>query len=108
MTEQETVARVEAADLQALGDLDIDDVYVHIDSLLQDLPGPLDLYRRWERQQWSAHALDFATDRQQWNALGPYLQEQLEIIFSGFFVGEQAVTDTLSPILIGAPHVEDR
>ena len=108
MTEQETVARVEAADLQALQDLDLDDVYVHIDSLLQDLPGPLDLYRRWERQQWSAQELDFATDRQQWNALGPYLQEQLEIIFSGFFVGEQAVTDTLSPILMGAPHVEDR
>ena len=108
MTEQETVERVEAADLHGLGNLDIDDVYVHIDSLLHELPGPLDLFRRWERQQWSAHELDFATDRQQWNALGPFLQEQLETIFSGFFVGEQAVTDTLSPILMGAPHEQDR
>ena len=108
MTAQETVERVERADLQGLGQLDIDDVYVHVDTLLKELPGPLDLYQRWERQQWSAHTLDFATDRQQWNALGPYLQEQLEMIFSGFFVGEQAVTDTLSPILMGAPHEEDR
>ena len=108
MTAQETVEKVENTDLQGLKDLDIDDVYVHIDSLLQELPGPLDLYQRWERQQWSAHVLDFAVDRQQWNALGPYLQEQLEMIFSGFFVGEQAVTDTLSPILMGAPTEEDR
>jgi len=108
MTQQETVELVERTDLQGLGDLDIDDVYVHIDTLLQELPGPLDLYQRWERQQWSAHSIDFSVDRQQWRALGPYLQEQLEMIFSGFFVGEQAVTDTLSPVLMGAPGGEDR
>ena len=108
MTQQETVERVERSDLQGLGDLDIEDVYVHIDSLLQELPGPLDLFQRWERQQWSAHSLDFSVDRQHWQAMGPYLQEQLEMIFSGFFVGEQAVTDTLAPILIGAPDEEDR
>ncbi|MFN2463001.1 MAG: ribonucleotide-diphosphate reductase subunit beta [Candidatus Dormibacteria bacterium] len=108
MSNQRTVELVERSDLSELGALDIDDVYVHIDTLLQELPGPLDLYQRWERQQWSAHSIDFAVDRQHWNALGPYLQEQLEMIFSGFFVGEQAVTDTLSPILIGAPGEEDR
>ncbi|HEY8740783.1 MAG TPA: ribonucleotide-diphosphate reductase subunit beta [Candidatus Dormibacteraeota bacterium] len=108
MTQQETVELVERTPLQGLGDLDIDDVYVHVDTLLQELPGPLDLYQRWERQQWAAHELDFSTDLQQWKALGPFLQDQLEMIFSGFFVGEQAVTDTLSPILIGAPHETDR
>jgi ribonucleoside-diphosphate reductase beta chain len=108
VTQQETVELVERTDLQHLGDLDIDDVYVHVDALLQELPGPLDLYQRWERQQWSAHSLDLGLDLQHWEAMGPYLQEQLEIIFSGFFVGEQAVTDTLSPILMGAPSEEDR
>src|ERR1700737_1332229 len=98
-----TVARVEGTRLDGLKDLDIEDVYTHIDVLLTELPGPLDLYQRWERQQWSAASLDFTTDRSHWDALGPFLQEQLEQIFSGFFVGEQAVTDTLSPLLLAAP-----
>jgi ribonucleoside-diphosphate reductase beta chain len=103
-----TVARVENTKLPGLKDLDIEDVYTHIDVLLTELPGPLDLYQRWERQQWSAASLDFATDRTHWEALGPFLQEQLEQIFSGFFVGEQAVTDTLSPLLLAAPDEESR
>lgn len=108
LTQQQTVERVEAADLEGLGALDIEDVYVHIDTLLQELPGPLELYRRWERQQWSAQSLDFAADAAQWKVMGPYFQEQLEMIFSGFFVGEQAVTDTLSPLLMGAPDEQSR
>jgi ribonucleoside-diphosphate reductase beta chain len=104
----DTVERVENTHLEDLKDLDIEDVYTHIDALLKELPGPLDLYQRWERQQWSASSLDFGTDRKQWNALGPFLQEQLELIFSGFFVGEQAVTDTLSPLLLAAPDEESR
>lgn len=108
LTQQETVERVEKTGLEGLGALDIDDVYVHIDTLLQELPGPLDLYRRWERQQWSAQDLDFTTDAAHWQAMGPYFQEQLEMIFSGFFVGEQAVTDTLSPLLMGAPDEQSR
>ena len=102
------VEKVETTPLEGLKDLDINDVYTHIDSLLTDLPGPLDLYQRWERQQWSAPSLDFTADRKQWEALGPFLQYQLELIFAGFFVGEQAVTDTLSPLLMGAPDEESR
>ena len=103
-----TVALVEDTDLEGLKDVDIEDVYTHIDVLLKELPGPLDLYQRWERQQWSASSLDFTTDRGHWEALGPFLQDQLEQIFSGFFVGEQAVTDTLSPLLLAAPDEESR
>jgi ribonucleoside-diphosphate reductase beta chain len=107
-TASETVRRVEESDLEGLRDMDIEDVYAHIDILLKDLPGPLDLYQRWERQQWSASALDFTTDATHWRAFGPFMQEQLQNILCGFFVGEQAVTDTLSPILIGAPDEESR
>ena len=89
-----TVKKVETTELRDLKDLDIEDVYTHIDTLLTELPGPLDLYQRWERQQWSASSLDFSVDKQHWAAAGPFLQQQLELIFSGFFVGEQAVTDT--------------
>ncbi|HXA43799.1 MAG TPA: ribonucleotide-diphosphate reductase subunit beta [Candidatus Solibacter sp.] len=103
-----TVVKVETTELDGLQDLDIEDVYTHIDVLLKELPGPLDLYQRWERQQWSAHSLDFSTDKVHWDAAGPFLQEQLEQILSGFFVGEQAVTDTLSPLLLAAPDEESR
>ncbi len=103
-----TVLKVETTELDGLQDLDIEDVYTHIDVLLKELPGPLDLYQRWERQQWSAHSLDFSTDKIHWDSAGPFLQEQLEQILSGFFVGEQAVTDTLSPLLLAAPDEESR
>jgi ribonucleoside-diphosphate reductase beta chain len=103
-----TVKKVETTELRDLKDLDIEDVYTHIDTLLTELPGPLNLYQRWERQQWSASSLDFSVDKQHWAAAGPFLQQQLEIIFSGFFVGEQAVTDTLSPLLMAAPDEESR
>jgi ribonucleoside-diphosphate reductase beta chain len=102
------IERVENTPLAGLKDLDIDDVYVHIDTLLAELPGPLDLYKRWERQQWSATELDFSTDKVQWEAFHPFVREQMRQIFSGFFVGEQAVTDTLAPILIAAPDEESR
>ena len=109
MTDQQaTVERVETTTLAGLKDLDIDDVYVHVDALLQELPGPLDLYQRWERQQWSASALDFSLDAQQWSFVHGFVRDQLEMIFSGFFVGEQAVTDTLSPLLMAAPDEESR
>lgn len=105
----ETIRRVEETKLDGLKDLDIEDVYTHIEVLLQERPGPMDLYRRWEQQQWSASALDFSPDKEHWEGLfTPYLREQMQIIFSGFFVGEYAVTDTLSPLLIGAPSEEDR
>ncbi|MDQ6919830.1 MAG: ribonucleotide-diphosphate reductase subunit beta [Candidatus Dormibacteraeota bacterium] len=102
------VKKVETTELPGLKDLDIEDVYTHIDTLLKELPGPLDLYQRWERQQWSASSLDFTTDKAHWAAAGPFLQQQMELIFSGFFVGEQAVTDTLSPLLLAAPDEQGR
>jgi ribonucleoside-diphosphate reductase beta chain len=105
----ETIRRVEETQLEGLKDLDIDDVYAHIDELLRQRPGPLDLYRRWEQQNWSASALDFSVDRQQWETVfTPFLKEQLQYIFGGFFVGEQAVTDTLSPLVHAAPDEECR
>lgn len=105
----ETVRMVEETPLEGLKDMDIDNVYTHMDVLLEQRPGPLDLYKRWEKQQWSAASLDFSTDRQQWETVfNPFMQEQLKYAFAGFFVGEQAVTDTLSPLVASAPDEESR
>ncbi|MFN2610099.1 MAG: ribonucleotide-diphosphate reductase subunit beta [Actinomycetota bacterium] len=104
----EAVKRVEEADLDGLQDMPVEDLYAHIDELTKQRPGPLDLYRRWEQQQWSATALDFTEDKQHWQMLDPFTKDNLSQFFAGFFVGEQMVTDTLSPLVMGAPDEDNR
>src|SRR2546429_6345378 len=108
MKETEAVELVEPTPLEGLAALQTDVVYTHVDFLGRELPGPVDLYQRWERQQWSASAIDFSADREQWQSLPASVRDQLEGTFGGFFYGEQAVTDTLSPLLMGAPDEEHR
>jgi ribonucleoside-diphosphate reductase beta chain len=108
MQETDAIQLVESARLEQLKDISAEVVYRHVDFLNRELPGPIDLYQRWERQQWSATALDFADDRRQWQTAPAYVTKQLRATFSGFFYGEQAVTDTLAPLLLGAPDEEHR
>ncbi len=108
MKEADAVELVEKSSLAGLADLQTDVVYTHVEFLGRELPGPVDLYQRWERQQWSATEIDFSVDRAQWEGLHPIIRDQLEGTFGGFFFGEQAVTDTLSPLVMGAPDEEHR
>src|SRR5215471_14977789 len=108
MQELEAVEIVERSSLEALGTLSPDVVYAHIDYLGRELPGPVDLYQRWERQQWSATEIDFSVDRRQWQAMPPRMRDQVEGAFLAFFFGEQAVTDTLSPLVHAAPDEDNR
>ncbi len=108
MKEKEAVEIVEQSSLEALGGLSLDVVYAHVDYLGRELSGPIDLYQRWERQQWSATAIDFTVDRRQWQAMSSSGREQLEAAFMAFFFGEQAVTDTLSPMVHASPDEENR
>lgn len=97
------VERVEDADLDQMRSVDIEDVYEQMDWLLESRPTPMDLYHRWERQNWSTEDLDFSVDRAQWNDLFEGFKIELQRSFTLFFVGEQAVTDTLSPLVHAAP-----
>lgn len=99
---------MERAGLDGLGDISVKDVYMHADILATERPGPLELFRRWEAQQWSLSDLDFSTDRDEWARMDPQIRAELHSTFSAFFVGEQAVTDTLSPLIVGAPDEESR
>src|SRR5437763_2659005 len=81
----EAVEVVESTPLAQLAALSPDVVYTHVDYLGRELPGPVDLYQRWERQQWSATEIDFEVDRQQWESLPPLSREQIEGGFVGFF-----------------------
>ena len=51
--------RVARANLKELGDIRIDDMLAFIDRGIENMPSYMDLYRRWESQQWSVGDLDF-------------------------------------------------
>ncbi|HWL66644.1 MAG TPA: ribonucleotide-diphosphate reductase subunit beta, partial [Actinomycetota bacterium] len=75
---------------------------------LRERPGPRDLYQRWEKQNWSAYEIEFSKDKEDWANFPKDLKFQLMLGFRGFFLGEAAVTDTLSPLVHAAPTDDDR
>src|SRR5688500_11128901 len=107
MTEiPEGVKRVDDASLKEMQKVDIEDVYTQMDWVLQQRATPMDLYHRWERQNWSTQDLDFSVDAEQWNAMSGVMEgirTEFQRTFTLFFIGEQAVTDTLSPLVHAAP-----
>jgi ribonucleoside-diphosphate reductase beta chain len=108
MTDIDVAKTVEAADLKQMTDMDIEDVYTLMDVQLRERPGPRELYYRWERQNWSAGDIDLTKDKEDWQMLPELLRNEILGIFLAFFLGEAAVTDTLSPLVHAAPTDEDR
>ncbi len=104
----EVVRRVEEAPLADLVRVSIDEVQVQLDSYLEPEVDSASLYRRWEKQQWAVADLDFSQDIQHWTQLTDGQRETIRRTMTLFFIGEQAVTDTLSPILHAAPHEDER
>ena len=98
--------RVARANLKELGDIRIDDVLAFIDRGIENMPSYMDLYRRWESQQWSVGELDFTLDRQDW--LKATDLERKSTLWSHrlFFNGEERVTATLAPFVWAAPTPE--
>lgn len=108
---EQIVERVDRASLKELRDVDIEDVYVQMDEMLKARPTPLELYFRWERQNWSTQDLDFSEDKVHWDSMaGAFegIRTELQRTFTLFFLGEQAVTDTLSPLVHAAPDEDSR
>jgi ribonucleoside-diphosphate reductase beta chain len=104
----EIVRRVEEAPLRDLLRLSMDEVQVQMDSYLDPTLDPLAFYRRWERQQWAVADLDLSEDVSHWERLDDGQRDTVRRTMILFFIGEQAVTDTLSPILHAAPHEDER
>ncbi len=62
------------------------------------------LYEHWERHNWSASSIDFATDKEHWRERLTDLQRQSALWnYAMFLVGEEAVARTLTPICDAAP-----
>src|SRR4051794_28131693 len=68
-----------------------------------------ELYLLWERQHWATQELDFTQDRIDWHErISPEERFQRMYGLSGFFIGEQRVTDELGPIMRACPLEEQR
>ena len=102
------VRLVEEARLDQLGAVPMDDVEAQMDRLLEPDVDAASLYRRWERQQWAVSQLDFSRDIADWVTLPPPVQKVMQNTMTLFFIGEQAVTDTLAPLLHAAPREDER
>jgi ribonucleoside-diphosphate reductase beta chain len=63
------------------------------------LMDPQQLYELWERQPWSAHAIDLSRDRLDWEALGQSDREEVAWNLSSFFVGEERVATQFSGLV---------
>ena len=102
------VRRVEEAPLAELVSVSMDDVQAQMDHLLEPGIDSASLYRRWERQQWAVSDLDFEADVQNWQNLPANIRQVMQHTMTLFFIGEQAVTDTLAPLLHAAPYEDER
>ena len=104
----DAVRRVEQAPLNELVAVTVDDVEAHMDYLLEPGTDTASLYRRWERQQWAVSELDFTRDVADWQNLPAGIRAIMQNTMTLFFIGEQAVTDTLAPLLHAAPREDER
>ena len=102
----DVLERVAGASLKQLGDIRIDDVLLFIDRGLDNMPSYMDLYHRWERQQWAVSDLDFGPDRERWQQATEFEKEATLWSRRLFFNGEERVTATLAPFVWAAPKPE--
>jgi ribonucleoside-diphosphate reductase beta chain len=98
--------RIGRASLKELGDIRIDDVLSFIDRGIENMPSYMDLYRRWESQQWAVADLDFSLDRQDWIESSDLDRQATLWSHRLFFNGEERVTSTLAPFVWAAPTPE--
>ena len=68
-----------------------------------------DLYRRWEKGNWQAMAIDFSQDAVDWREKFTDIERKGALWnYSLFFWGEDAVADGLSPYIDAAPTEEQK
>lgn len=99
---------LDEASLTQMPDLPFDHVMRHADLVAAERPKPHKLYERWEKQQWSAQAIDLERDRVAFdNELPKGTRDALAESIATFITGEYTGLDLLGPILTGAPEEID-
>ena len=103
----ELVRQIEESDLQAVLDVDIDDVIEYVHKDLKALPDFTTLYRKYLKQRWDVYELDFSQDKIDWTEkMTPAERESFMAIASGFHHGERQVEIELPVFMIGASEEE--
>jgi ribonucleoside-diphosphate reductase beta chain len=108
MSDVDVARDVEKADLNGMTNMDVDNVYTLMDVQLRERPNARELYKRWEKQNWSVYDLDWTQDKQDWAGIPDELKNEIIYGLQAFFMGEVCVTETLSPMVHAAPSTEDQ
>ncbi|KOG48520.1 MULTISPECIES: ribonucleotide-diphosphate reductase subunit beta, partial [Streptomyces] len=96
------------ASLAEMPKLPLKDVLRHADLVTEQQPQPQALYERWEKQQWSAQAIELGPDREDFDKRLPKAaRRMIEESIATFIIGEYTGLDLLGPILTGAPEERD-
>ncbi|MFI7357265.1 ribonucleotide-diphosphate reductase subunit beta [Streptomyces avidinii] len=96
------------ASLAEMPKLPLKDVLRHADLVTEQQPQPQALYERWEKQQWSAQAIELGPDREDFDKRLPKsVRGMIEESIATFIIGEYTGLDLLGPILTGAPEERD-
>jgi len=99
---------VDEASVAQLGALAPRQVVEHAELIAARRLKPVELYGRWERQQWSADDISFGQDRHDFDHRLPRrFREQLRGAIATFIVGEYTGLDMLAPVMLGARAEDD-
>lgn len=99
--------RIDEADLDSLSGFAPEEMIEDLEEITERRTTSLrDLYRRWEKQNWSAYELDFSQDRRDWLGMPDEVTARMLWVMSMFFHGEECVTATLAPWVESAPTTE--
>jgi ribonucleoside-diphosphate reductase beta chain len=108
MTDVDVARDVEKAGLKDMSSMDVDNVYTLMDVQLRERPNARELYKRWEKQNWAVHDLDWTKDKEDWQGIPAELKGEIIYGLQAFYMGEVCVTETLSPMVHAAPTTEDQ
>jgi ribonucleoside-diphosphate reductase beta chain len=64
-----------------------------------ELMDPQQLYELWERQPWSAHAIDLEQDKRDWAGFSGPERDDLAWTLASFFVGEERVATQFTGLM---------
>ena len=101
-----TTLLLDSAQLSALPRVPAEDVLRHADLVAARKPKPVELYRRWDRQQWSAEDLSLQRDHAMLHdeRVPAGMRAMLSNAIATFIIGEYTGLDMLGPILTGSPE----
>src|ERR1041384_8734402 len=101
----EQVREIEDSELQAVLNVDIDDVIEYVHKDLKSLPDFTTLYRKYLKQRWDVYDLDFTQDKIDWNEKMTEDERQSFIaVASGFHHGERQGQSELPVVMIRRRH----